>query len=225
VEPAPVAETPTWQQELDKVDAKTLRSHPRIAGIVGSAIQADRQRDQEERERKGREETEQELLKFSEENADYIKDKYPRAYEHLMGLQQERARRELETVGSKTVHQLASEIGRAMNDVPEWKELTEADHQKLAEAVVGRPDAEVIAIFNRVAIDLLAERRAEKKHATWKEKELAKEREAARQEEAAKLLKGSEAPDTTPSKGQPAGVNINGMSDAEFDDYWKKKHR
>lgn len=42
--PAPKAETPDWRALLDTVDPKELLSHPRVGGIVGSRLEAERRR-------------------------------------------------------------------------------------------------------------------------------------------------------------------------------------
>ncbi len=227
--PAPVAETPNWQELLEKADAKELRKHPKVAGIIGSeiqrAIQAERQRLQEEEARKASDLTEQELLRFSEENADYIKEKYPKVYEHLTRVQRQRIERELQDIHGKTRHELATAIGRAIAEIPEWKDLAESDHQKLAEELRGKAEDEVIPLFQRLVTDMVADKRARRIYEQWKEKELAKAREAIRQEEAAKLLKTSEAPDITKPKGQPSGIDIWGMSDEQFDEYWRKRFK
>ena len=229
VETPQAPETPTWQQELEKLDAKELRKHPRIAGIIGSelqrAVQAEQERIRTEESRKANDQTEQELLRFSEENADYIREKYPKAYAHLMNLQKQRAQREVDGLRGQTRHEFAQQLGRAFAEIPEWKELTDADHEDLAKKVMGKNDDEVIPIFQKEATTLVATRMAHKLHDQWKQKDLAKEREAIRQEEAAKLLKGSEAPDTARPKGEPARTNVNNMSDDEFDDYWNKRFK
>lgn len=226
----PQAETPTWQQELEKADAKDLRRHPRIAGIIGAelqrAVEADRQRRQEEQNRIDREQSEAELLKFLEDNADYLKQNHLKAYDQLMFLRRQYTDHQLGGVRERTRAELATAIGRAYGDVPEWKDLTEADHETLAKTVMGKSEDEVIPLFTRTALDLVAERRTQRKVNEWKEKELTKEREAIRQEEAAKLLRNSEAPDATKSKGQPAaGPNIKSMTDEEFDKYWNSRHK
>ncbi len=224
-----VPETPTWQQELDKLDPKELRKHPRIAGMIGNelqlAMQRQRERMEEEARRNANDQAEQALLGFTEDNAEYLKERYPKVYEHLMNLQAQRAQRETEGLRSKTRHEMAQALGRAFAEIPEWQELTEADHEDLAKKVIGKSDDEVIPIFQKEATTKVATRIAQKLHEQWKAKDLAKEREAIRQEEAAKLLKNSEAPDTRRPSGLPARTNINNMSDEEFDDYWNKRFR
>jgi cytochrome c553 len=219
----PVAETPTWLQELDKADPKTLRTHPRIAGIIGNEIQkaiADvKERIKADEGRRAAEEAEAKLRQLAED------DPATFAQQWLTEAQRNDLKRQLEDLRGKTRHELAEKVGQAMHDLPEWKELGDSDMQKVAEACAGKSDDEVIPIFNRTVLELAADRRAKKLFEQWKEKELGKEREAVRTEEAGKLLKGSVAPDQTPPKGTPAKVNVNEMSDAEFDKYWETRFK
>lgn len=227
---APEAETPkqaTWQEELEKADAKTLRSHPKIAGMIGSerqrAIQEWQARQQTEEQARVRAQTEEEMLKFGEENADYLRQNYPKAYEHITGLQAQRAQREVQEAHQRAITAVAESLGRSLNDLPEWTERTDEDVQKLAAALAGKSTDEVIPAFNRFVVDYLADKRESKRRTKWQQDTLAKEREAIRQEEAAKLLKGSDAPDALKPKGAPGALDIRAMSDEEFDAYYNKR--
>jgi len=245
--PAPAATTPevtpaapTLEEQLAKLDPKEfrrlMRQDSRLSGVLGreihEAIEADRTRQQEEGNKRVREQTEAELLKFADDNAEYMREHYPKAYQRLEDLKSEQNKRTNDAltneIKGRTVHELATSIGQAIHDVPEWQELTPADHEAIAKELMGIPEERVIATFNRLVVSAVADRRAKRLHSEWKSKdlssELAKEREALRQEEAAKLLRGSDAPDTAKSKGQPAGgTNIKSMTDVEFDRYWDTK--
>lgn len=230
-EPAadPAPRTPTWQEMLEEADARDLRRHPRVAGIIGSeiqrAVQSEMRRIQDGQTQQVRAQTEAELLRFSDENAEYMREHYPRAYEHLMGLQRQRADREVQGMRGQTRNELATAIGRSFQELPEWREVLEQDGETLARAVQGKGDDEVLPHFNRAALELVANRRAQRLLAEWRETEMTAAREAIRQEEAAKLLATSAAPDTSPPKGAPATVNVAGMSDAEFDEYYRRRFR
>lgn len=221
-ETTPVAATPDWQEVLEKLDAKELRKHPKIAGIIGAAqqqaIQAEKQRIAAEEGTRAAKEAEANLRRLAQE------DPVTFAEEWLTETQKRDLQDQLDGLRGNTRHEFAEAIGRAYRDVPEWSELTEDDHAELAKALIGKSDDEVIPVFHQKALGLIAEHRARRLHAQWKEKELPKERETIRQEEAAKLLKTSEAPDTAPSKNAPARVNIDAMSDAEFREYAAKQH-
>jgi len=217
--PTPVAETPTWDQLLEKADSKAVRSHPKIAGIIGSeiqrAIQAERQRTQAEEGGKAAREAEARLRKMAQD------DPVTFAEQWLSDDQKQDIRRQLDEIRGKTRAEYATNTGRAFQDVPEWKDLTEADHEALAKALMGKQDDEVIPLFTRHVTELIAEKRAQKLLAQWKDKELANERKAIRDEEAAKLMKGSDAPDGARPRGTPAKFTPESMPQEDFDRYWQ----
>jgi hypothetical protein len=217
-EPTP----PTWLEELEKADSRELRKHPKIAGIIGSelqrAIQAERERIKIDEGEKAARDAEQKLRELAQSDPVTFADRW------LSDAQKADVQRQLDDLHRKTRSDLATRIGAAFREIPEWKELTPEDMESLAKEVMGKSDDEALPVFSRAATKAVAKRMADKIVAEFKEKELAKEREAIRQEEAAKLLKNSDAPDGKPPKGTPSGLNINAMSDAEFDAYWKKKY-
>ncbi len=213
-----------WKAELDKVPADELRKHPRFAGTLGfelqKGIEAHEARKAQEGTQQRRSETEEELMKFFEDNADYVQQHYPKAYDRFTEMQQEKAQREVSGLQGKAITAVGLAIGHALADVPEWSMVTDEDKRRLAEKLVGKSDNEALAIFNREAWSLVAEIRANQRHEDWKQRSLTTEREAIRQEEAAKLFKGKDGPDLARSKGQPARVNVNSMTDEEFTKYW-----
>lgn len=199
-------ETPSWDKILEQIDSKDLRSHPRIAGIVGDeldkAIKRERQRILEEEGSKAAREAEERLRKLAESD--------PATFaEHWLSESQKRdIERQLSEVKTKAKNDIATTIGKAYQDLPEWKDLTQEDHEKLARSVIGKADDEVIPTFNQTALSIIAERRAQRLFTEWKDKELPNLKEAIRQEEAAKLLTKTEAPDGAAPKGPPAKVNL-----------------
>ena len=213
----PATDMPDWAKAIEGADAASLRKHPKVAGMIGSEAQRLHQQwvqqGQSSESQRVREATEAELLKFSEANADYLKENYPKAYEHLVNLQQDRTKREVEGFRGRTRDELAQKVGASIRQLPEFAELTQADHDKLVQAVIGKPDDEVIAIYNLTALDIAAEKRLAKVLA----KETVKIREAVRQEEAAKLMKESDAPDLTKPKGPAAKIDTGNMSSKDFD--------
>jgi hypothetical protein len=219
-------QAPTLQELLDKADAKELRKHSRIAGMIGSerqqAINYFKQHDSKRAATETRDKEEKAFLDLVEGNTDYIKEHHPLVFQRYTSLQQERAGRDIDEIRGKTVHQLAQSIGRALNDVPEWSELSTDDHETIAKELIGKPDDDILPIFNRMAITLVADRRAAKLLEKWKSSELPKEREAIKKELAAQMLKTDEAPDLARSKGQPKPTtNINDMTPAERDKWWE----
>lgn len=225
-EPAPVATpepppTPSWSDLTNTIDPKDIRRQPRVAGIIGSELQRARmtwkQESDDESARAAAHAHEQSMIEMAKSDPDAFAEKY------LSDFSQTYAQRQTDGIRGQTRKELASSIGKAYNDLPEWQELTDADHQALAQALMGITDDEVLPTFARHAIDLLAEHRAKKKLESWKQKELPKERDALRKEEAAKLLKSSEGPDLTPPKSQPGKIDVQAMTDEEFDKYWNSR--
>lgn len=216
---------PAWAKAIEDADAATLRKHPKIAGMIGSEAQRlyqlKGQQDHAAESQRVHEATEAELLKFSEDNADYLKENYPRAYQHLITLQQDRAKRDMEGLHGKTLHDLAQKVGASIQQLPEYTEFTQADHDRLVQALVGKSDDEVLAIYNLTALDIAANKRLAKLLA----KETEKIRGAVRQEEAARLMKDSDAPDLAKPKATPGKVNIPAMTDDEFTKWYETNVR
>lgn len=221
--PSQPAVTPTWRDELDKADPKEIVQHSRVAGIIGShvqkAIEVERQRIAHDEGQRAARKAEEELQELAQNDPVTFAEKW------LTDAQRRQMQDQLSNLRSSTRSEFATAVGRAFTDVPEWRELNEADHEALARAIIGKSEDEVIPLFNRHALDLVATKRAQRLLADWKAKDLEKERAAIHQEEAAKLLGGSEAPDMARPKGMPSGVNIKAMTDPEFNDYWDKYHK
>mgnify|MGYP001594445993 CR=1 FL=1 len=230
---APTApEMPDWTAALDKVDHKELRRHPKIAGLIGSAAQQAiddyKRRETEAASHKTAKESEDELLKLFEENADAIKERYPRAHERFIALQKERVQAELAGAKAEIRRGAAAQIGQAYRDLPEWSEFTQTEQEELAKALVGKTEDQILPTFAAKAADLVAERRAQKRFEAWKTKELGKEREALRKEVSAELLKGSPAPDLTRGRAvapdaEARRVILSG-SDEEFDKWYESTY-
>lgn len=219
-EAAPVADqTPAWVQELEKADPKAVRSHPRIAGIIGSeiqrAVEAERKRTQADEGTKAAREAEERLRELARSDPVGFTERW------LTDDQKKKIQTDLDDLRGKTRAEIATNIGRGYQALPEWAELTPEDHERVAAKLADKPDDEAVVTYNQVMLDILAERRARKLHADWKAKELPSEREAIRTEEAAKLLQQGQAPDLAKPKGPPAKVDVDAMPREEFDRYWE----
>jgi hypothetical protein len=213
------AATPSWITELDKLDPKELRRHPRIAGIIGSEIQtaierANQKRDEDDAQKnaelahaQARELAQTDVVTFAEK--------------WLSEDEQKEVRKRLDSVESTTREKFAKNIGRGYNSLPEWAELTPDEIGQITSKVQGLPEDDVLPTFNATALDVVARKRAAKMLSEWQQKELPKEREAIRKEEAARLLQGQSAPDLGRGSSGPGGVQrIVQMSDAEFEKQW-----
>lgn len=221
-ETPPSAATVDWSAALNGVDPKALRSHPRVAGIIGSEIQTAIARAKaevlDEQGRQAATAAEQRLRELART------DPIAFAEQYLTTAQQTDLQRQMQTLHAQTREEFAKNIGRGYQALPEMAELSPDELGQLKTALEGVPEDDVIVRFNASLMDLLANRRAQKLHEEWKKKDLSKESEALRKEEAAKLLQAQATPDMASPKGLPV-VDVRSMSDKEFNDYWEKKIR
>lgn len=219
-EPPPAAVTPSWQEILETVDPKELRKHPRFAGTLGPEIQ----RAVQAREQQIKIEEQAIAARAAEENLRKLAQEDPVTFaeQWLSQTEQDNIRQQMSNIHGQAKHEIAVSIGQAYQNIPEWSDLTEADHESLASALAGKSENEVIPIFNQKALELIADKKATKLFSAWKDRELPKVREAIRQEEAAKLLTTSVAPDVTSPKNTPGMIDIHGMSDDEFNKFWQR---
>ena len=222
---APVApqadSTPDWTRHLETVDPKELRKHPRVAGMIGSeierAITRERERIQREEGARAAQQAQAELERLAREDPATFSERWLSEYE------QNKMRTQMDELRGRTRTEFATLIGQAYHNLPEWADVTPEEHQKLAGAVQGLPDDQVIAAYNAAALDLVANRRASKLLSQWREKELPKERETIRAEERAAALSKTDSPGITRPKGVSQRVDVNAMSDADFDEYWRSR--
>lgn len=192
-------EVPAWKKALDEAPAEELRSHPKFWGIVGSELESRRERwEQENNDRLAAEaakKLEQELLELAERDPDALADRFKT---DVLNRQKQQ---EIASLHSGARGQLARQIGQAYRAMPEWAELTAADHEEFFKALAGKSDDEALAVFNRVAAEKIAEVRSRKQIETWKQTDLQKEREAIRLEEQTRLLQGGDRPGIGRTRG------------------------
>ncbi len=218
VEAAPPTEpaAPTWQQELEKADAKDLRRHPKVAGLIGSEIQRAIERDrlvqQEQQEARARQEAEANLRRLAQEDPATFAENW------LSQDAQQQLGNQVTNIRSKTRDEMALSLSAGAKSLPEWQHVTESDMQALATALAGKKDDEVLPVFLHQLVDTVSRYRAKALHEEWKAKELEDQRKAIRNEEAAKLMKRTGAPDLALAKGPAGKVNVGNMSTKEFDE-------
>lgn len=193
----PVDTTPAWVRALDEADPKELRRHPRFAGVLGAEMdrlkrtwETDAQRQHQERASK---DAEARLLELARTDPDAFAERY------LTDHERSRIQSDMDALRKNARSEIAQMVGRAFQGVPEWVEFSEREYEEMAQALQGKSEDEVIAVWNAKALDLVAEKRATKRFderfQKWRETELAKEREAIRQEEAQKLRTEVPSPD------------------------------
>ena len=212
-EPNPVEE---WLKTASPDD---IMKHDRIRGIFGSRIQQEREatekRIAEQAQRKAREEAEAEMDRLAQE------DQFAFAEKYLSKRQQDKIAADLANLKSSTRTEFAEALGRGFKSMPETSDLTPAEQETIARAMVGVSDDDAIVKFNAAMIDVIADRRASAKVATWTASELAKEREAIRQEERAARLKTSSRPTLIRNGAEPTRQDPAQLPDKEFKDWYE----
>lgn len=205
VEAAAAAPHLAW---LETASPDEIARNPRVAGILGSRLQNEREKIRreihEEQSRAASQKAEQDLLTLAQQ------DPFTFAQTYLSKAEQERIGRETENLKASTRTEFTQQLGRSYQKLPELNDLTPAEKETLHRAIAGKPEGEFLESFNLAMVDIAAERRANAKVAKFRDAELSKEREAIRQEEAAKRLKGSARPTLTRSGAPPVG---NGWQD------------
>src|SRR5262245_15653717 len=195
---SPPAETPpdpaalgrAW---LESAPADEIRKHPRFGGILGETLARERERIRDEARRENEQAAAQ---KAHEELRQLARTDYAAFAERWLSEdQQQTLKAQLDDLHRKTRTEIVQNLGHAFAALPEWAEPTPEEQVKLARALEGKSEEDVPGAFAVAFSDLLADRRAAKRHAEWQQKELAKERDAIRQEEVAKRLARSESPD------------------------------
>lgn len=160
----PVEDTrPEWVKVIESVPAEELRKHDRISGIVGSEKQAwersweDSQRakiraEEAARIDKEREEAEAELDRLYEQNPLEFADKVQN------DRQIQRAQQRVQRLQIEARKAVASQVGAAYHDVPEWQQVINDPSlfATLTQAIQGKGEDEVIPAWNRAAADAIA---------------------------------------------------------------------
>lgn len=207
-----------WRTALDSAPVEELRTHPRFAGIVGQmvdqAVRRAQSRQQEEMTARARAAAEAEMAKLAEA------DPYAFAQKYLSETQAKQAQAKLEQAQADLAAQQASRfataIGNALKDVPEWKEMSEAEFEALAKEVGQDNDPEVVfKKFLPKAIAKIADKRTKKDYEARFAKELKeavdKEVEARVKERLAERRQANRRPDLA----RPAAAETNVLAQVE----------
>lgn len=99
-----------------------------------------------------------------------------------------------------TRREFAKGIGDALQDLPEFKELTAEDTQRIASSVANLPEDKVVGAFVKAAVDVVSDRRSHTKAEAAYEKRLAEDKKVWEREQADK--RRSERP--RPSLAMPS---------------------
>lgn len=213
------AERPDYAALLQQIPDDYLAQDRRVNSRVGNIAQRLAAQDSERREREAQEhakaEAEARLHKLAEENPFEFSQVYLK--EHAAS----QAHREIEKLRSAEQDSLMNAVGQAYGALPEWREImSDPDSaQRLAEAVAGRQGGDIVASFNAVALDLVAERRAQ--HAPNNEK-INAEVEARVQERLAARLRGEAVPQMSAARTMSNSIDPRSMSEADFNRWYKQ---
>jgi hypothetical protein len=206
--PAEAIEVNPVEEYFRTASPDEIMKNDRIRGILGSRLQAEREKIRkdlgEEQDKAAREKAEADLIELARWQPQQFAEKYLTDYE------QKKIQKDLDALKDNALSEIAGYIGEGYRDLPEFQNLTTAELEKLNAAVVNKSHRDAIKGFNAAALDVIAERRANAKLATYRETELPKEREAARQEAAATRLKQGARPTLTRA---PAPTEGNGWQD------------
>jgi len=216
-------ETPAWQQAIDQAAAEELRKHPKVAGIVGDMVdKAIRNWERTQHERitaAQRQQAERELEEMAQSDPLGFSRRF------LSDKEQDRLQRQFQTLRESTREEFARYVGAAYRGVPEWAELTPADYESLARAVAGKGDDEVIAAYNARALEIIADKRAEKRaserHQKWRSSELETEVEARIKERQAQALQRQRAPSVARPAGPGAPFDPTKLDDKAFREWYE----
>jgi hypothetical protein len=201
---------------LDRVDPQALRTHPRVAGILGDMLHREKSRWEQgqkaEAERIARERAEQELLDLART------DPYEFSQKYLQKTEAERLQAQIAQTRSQAQQALVADLGKALGTSVQ---LTPAEVERLSAALAGKGDHEVVPAF----ADAIADIKAERKLAERVQKELAKEREAWAQQEASKALARGQRPDLGKPAGAPARIDPIKLPDTEFNEWYERTYK
>lgn len=227
---AAAVQEPDWRHHLDEAPVEDLRSHPRVAGIVGQMVdQAMRRFEAKQRDEmssRAKADAERELLALAEQ------DPFAFAQKYLSDKQAQDAQAKLERAQTDlAAHQaarFATAIGTALKDVPEWREMSKDEFEALAKEVGNDSDPEIVfKKFLPRALDAIAGKRSEKTYQARFDKEfkaaVEKEVEARVKESLAARRPRQQRPDLA----RPAAAETNtldkieAMNDREYNQWYE----
>ncbi len=185
---------------------KEARSQRWIGGIAGEVAQQQRLQEQHEAAAKA---VEAERVRLKE-----LRTLDPLKFAEEIGerMDVEEERREKAGLREMTRREFASKIGAALQDLPEFKELTADDIKQIGTALQGVSDDDVVAVYTREAANCIAEKRAQKLYETRHKTEVAEERKAWGREQATKKVQERRSP----SLREPSQGNAQDQGEPDF---------
>lgn len=207
---------------LDRAAPEDILRHARVGGIFGQRLQVREQVIRQEEAAKAMETARREAELENERLANDDPAEFSRKY--LTDKEKERQFQKQQQVLEALEGEYAAGIGNAFKELAEFQNLTPEEFARLEAALAGKTARrEVLAAFTMTAADIVADRKAAKKLADYKARELPKEREAIRTEEAAKHLQTTERPDLVRGNGTSTKFDPTKLSDKEFEEFYRKQ--
>ncbi len=174
-----------------------LKSHRTVAGIVGEMLERTKEEDRFKASQQAVLDEQARIRKLAQDDPDAF------AAEWLEKATVAEANKKLADIRDTTRTEFIKQIGESLKEMPEFAELTTEDHGRLARALVGVSEDQLLGVFTKTALDLVAEKRSEKKSDAKATARLADEKKAWEAEQRTNRLKQrpstSAPPPPTPS--------------------------
>lgn len=174
-----------------------LRAHPLVANIAGDMAERQRGEREQEAARKAVEDEQARLRKLADEDPDTL------ASELKVRWDKEQADKRVADLRATTRQEYIQRIGTALRGIPEVQAMTAEEHGRLAAALAGASEDDVLPITQKFFTDLVADKRAAAQSEKAIDARLKTERKAWEKEQADKRLKTR----TAPSVGAPPPGN------------------
>lgn len=196
-----------------------LRSNRFVAGIAGEVVQRDREAADSEAARKAIEAEHESLRKMAKED--------PLAFSEMWLSKDDLEAEKAKTAGLRaaTRKEFVVAIGNALKDLPEAADFTPDDRKEIAEALIGLDEDAVVPAFNKLLIDKVAAKRADKRVEADIQKRLAAERKVWEAEQKTARLKARPTPDMATPPAPSATDNAEpDWRDVKAYDAWYRKN-
>jgi hypothetical protein len=196
-----------------------LKKHRAVGGLAGSIAERQlaqlKQQDDAQRQASAAQSARDELRKMAQEQPLQFADMF------LSHDDAEEARNRILSVETNAQKQILTQVGEAFHEFEEWGTITDEERTRLAHALEGVAPNKLIAVFNKTALDIVADRRADKRL----QDRLPKEQEAWKKQWEAERLTAEQGPDLRrPSSTTRRRLNWAAMDDKDFNDLWRQRY-
>lgn len=206
---------------LTDPDAKSkILAHKTIAGHIGGSAQQIAQRLVEQQQKDADEKASQkqlkQMMKEAEDNPQAFAEKW------LKGIKADKSAKEVAELRSTVEEEFGKRIGTAVAAIPEFSELSSEEVTSIAASMAGRPKEEVLGAYTRAVVDKIADKRAAKLLASWKERDLDTEAKARVKEQNARRLASQKGPGISPPSRGARGSDEPKYGSPEWDQWYER---